>query len=296
VIDAPATMILCAGLGTRLRPLSDWRAKPLVPVGDRPALAHVLERVRAAGAPLVVVNAHHRAEDLRAFLPADVALAHEAELLGTAGGVANAASLLGDGDVVVWNGDILADVDLRALASAHRSGARVATLVVKPRPAGEGNVGVDALGRVVRVRERVRDGEVRGGDFLGIHQLGASLRASLPARGDLVGDVYLPALRSGATIGVFDHDAEWWDIGTLESYRAANVAWLAARGDDAWIAPTARVASSVELRASVVGEGAIVEGDGVLERCVVWPGARARAPLADAVVAREGVARSPIQK
>src|SRR5258706_15827748 len=108
-MDAPATMILCAGLGSRLRPLSDWRAKPLVPVGDRPAVAHVLDRVRAAGAPRVVVNAHHRADDVRAFLPRDIALSHEADLLGTAGGVAHAASLLGDGDVVVWNGDILAD-------------------------------------------------------------------------------------------------------------------------------------------------------------------------------------------
>jgi len=286
-MDAPAAMILCAGLGTRLRPLSDWRAKPLVPVGDEPALAHVLERVRAAGAPRICVNAHHRAEDVRAFLPPDVALSHEIDLLGTAGGVANAARLIGDGDVLVWNGDILADVDPRALAAAHRGGGHAATLVVRPC-AGEGNVGIDALGRVVRLRrETVRAGEVRGAEFLGIHQIGARLRPSIPARGDLVGDVYLPAMRAGATLGALDYDAPWWDIGTLASYLAANVAWLG--GEDAWVARDARVARGVELHASVVGEGAIVEGQGALERCVVWPGARARAPLADAVVAKEGV-------
>lgn len=288
--DVPATMILCAGLGTRLRPLSEWRAKPLVVVGDRPAVAHILDRVRAAGAARVVVNAHHRADDLRAFLPRDVAISHEPVLLGTAGGVANAAALLGDGDVVVWNGDILADVDLRALASTHRSGARVATLVVRPRAAGEGNVGVDELGRVVRLRqETTRAGEARGGEFLGIHQIGAQLRSAIPMHGDLVGDVYLPALRAGATLGVLHFAEPWWDIGTMASYVDANLAWLAARGDDAWVALGASVAPAVELRASLVGEGAFVEGEGALERCIVWPGARARAPLADAVIAPEGV-------
>ncbi len=284
-------MILCAGLGTRLRPLSDWRAKPLVLVGDRPAVAHILERVRAAGAPRVVVNTHHRAGDVREFLPRDVALSHEAELLGTAGGVANAAALLGAGDIVVWNGDILADVDLRALASTHRAGAGTATLVVRRCAAGEGNVGVDGLGRMVRLRrETVRAGEARGGEFLGIHQIGAQLRTAILMRGDLVGDVYLPAMRAGATLGVLEIDAPWWDIGTLASYLDANLAWLAMRGDDAWVAPGARVAPTVELSASIVGEGALVEGEGALERCVVWPGARARAPLSDAIVAPEGVA------
>lgn len=288
--DVPATMILCAGLGTRLRPLTDWRAKPLVMVGDRPAVAQILDRVRAAGAARIVVNAHHRADDLRAFLPRDVALSHEPALLGTAGGVANAAALLGDGDVVVWNGDILADVDLRALASTHRSGARVATLVVRPRAAGEGNVGVDKLGRVVRLRqETTRAGEARGGEFLGIHQIGAQLRSAIPMHGDLVGDVYLPALRAGATLGVLDFSAPWWDIGTMASYVDANLAWLAGRGDDAWVASSACVAPAVTLCASIVGEGAFVEGEGALERCIVWPSARARAPLADAVIAPEGV-------
>jgi mannose-1-phosphate guanylyltransferase len=287
--DAPATMILCAGLGTRLRPLSDWRAKPLVHVGDRPAVAHILDRVRAAGAPRVVVNAHHRGDDVRAFLPRDVALAHELELLGTAGGVANAAALLGEGDVLVWNGDILAEVDVRALADAHRSSERAATLVVLPRAAGEGNVGVDARGRVVRLRERVSGDEARGGDFLGIHVVGPALRAIAPARGDLVGDVYLPAMRAGADVRVHEYAGAWWDIGTIAAYLDANLAWLAPRAS--WVAPSARVASSVTLGACVVGEGASVEGAGALERCVVWPGARAVAPLADAVVAPEGIAR-----
>ena len=102
-------MILCAGLGTRLRPLTDWCAKPLVPIGDRPALAHILDRLVGTRA---VVNAHHRAADIEAFARArsrDLLVSVEPDLLGTAGGIAHASPLLGSGDILVWNGDILAD-------------------------------------------------------------------------------------------------------------------------------------------------------------------------------------------
>ncbi len=94
-------MILAAGLGTRLRPLTDLLPKPLVPVGDRPAVAHVAERLAAAGIREVVLNTHHLAgaftAEILAGLPIALRVVHEREILGTAGGVANASALLGDG-------------------------------------------------------------------------------------------------------------------------------------------------------------------------------------------------------
>src|SRR5277367_6976775 len=105
-------MILAAGRGTRLRPLTDELPKPLLPVGDRPAMAHVAARLAAAGIREAVLNTHHLAAEFTperlAALPLALRVIHEPEILGTAGGLANAAALLGDGDVVVWNGDILA--------------------------------------------------------------------------------------------------------------------------------------------------------------------------------------------
>jgi mannose-1-phosphate guanylyltransferase len=279
-------MILCAGLGTRLRPLTDARPKPLLPVGDRPALAHMLGWVGGRGAR-IVVNAHHRAGDLRAFAAAwradDLAVSDEPELLGTAGGVTGAAALLGEGDVLVWNGDILAEIDVGALVAAHRGDA---TLVVSGRRApGEGNVGLDAEDRVVRMRRQtMRAGEASGADFVPVHVVGAALRARLPPRGCFVADVYLPAIAGGARIDVVRHDGPWTDIGGVAEYRAANFAWLSARGLRAWVAPSATLAPGVDVAGSLVGEGARVEGHGELARCIVWPGARAVAPLADAVV------------
>jgi mannose-1-phosphate guanylyltransferase len=282
-------MILCAGLGTRLRPLTDERAKPIVPVGDRAALAHVLDRVR--GAPRLVVNVHHRPDDVRAFARAHgLAVSEEVDLLGTAGGVAKARALLGSGDVLVWNGDILCDLDVAELVAAHAGGGAEATLVVRPREAGSGNVGLDEAGRVVRLRkETTAPGEVRGGEFLGVHVLGAALRRTLPDEGCLVGDVYLPAMRRGAVLRALCTGLAFWDVGTLASYLAANLGWLGARGS--WRAPDAALSSGARLERSVVGAGARVEGEGAVERCVVWPGATARAPIADAIVTPAQVVR-----
>jgi len=286
-----ASMVLAAGLGTRLRPLTDHCAKPLVPVGDRPMVAHVLERLRTAGVSRIVVNSHHRVDEVRDFFRSQphVRVSEEQELLGTAGGVAYASESLGEGDVVVWNADILADVDLPALLQSHTGqteGPRVATLVLQRRGRGEGNVGIDETGRIVRLRQmRVAD-EAFGGEFLGVHVIGAALRSRLPPRGCLVGDVYIPALRSGAALYGFPHSAPFFDVGTPGGYLDANLDWLEARRAQHWAGAGVHVESRVILARALIGEGARVLGSGVLARCVVWPGATAIAPLQDAVVMR----------
>jgi mannose-1-phosphate guanylyltransferase len=280
-------MVLAAGLGTRLLPLSALRAKPLVPIGDRPALAHVLERLRAGGVDRVVVNAHHHRAEVVAFAraqPGDVAVSEEQDLLGTAGGIAHARHLLGDGDVLVWNADILAAVDAHALVEAHERGGAEATLVVQRLPRGQGSVGLDASGRVVRLRQERFGDEASGGEFLGVHVIGAALRVGLPARGGLIEDVYVPAMARGAPIRAFFHDGSWHDVGTVAAYLEANLAWLTSRGMASFVGSGARVAPGVSLDRSVVGSGARVDGSGALVRCVVWPGARATAPCEGEVI------------
>lgn len=286
-------MVLAAGLGTRLRPLSDELPKPLVPVGDAPALAHVLRCLARAGFDEAVVNVHHRPEafdeSVRDALPLRIAVVHEPTLLGTGGGVANARrlGLLASGTVVVWNGDILADVDVGPLVDRVR-GRVAGAMAVAPRLRGEGTVGVDRDGFVVRLRGRMFGDEARGGDFLGIQAIGEELAARLPAQGCLVGDGYLPALDRGEQIAAIDAAGPWDDLGTVAAYLAANARWLARRGVPSFTGPGVRVAASVELVGTVIGARAAVEGAGQLQRCVVWPGARAVAPLSDAVVTTAG--------
>jgi len=279
-------MVLAAGLGTRLRPLTDRCAKPLVPVGDRPALSHVIGRLRTAGASRIVVNAHHHADQLRAFAGGqdDVALSEEHDLLGTAGGIAHAGALLGGGDVLTWNADILADVDLPALLTAHSEQKAEATLVVQPLERGQGSVGLDEGGRIVRLRQERFGDEARGGQFLGIQVLGAALRARLPESGGLIEDLYVPAMARGETLRAHLFGGPWHDIGTVASYLEANAAWLAARGLGFWAGPGARVAGGVVLQGSIVGAGASVQGEGSVTGCVIWPRAHAVAPMQGRVV------------
>ena len=288
-------MVLAAGLGTRLRPLTDECAKALVPVGDRPALGHVFERLRAAGVTRLVANAHHRAGDVRAFVAASQAiLSEEDDLLGTAGGIARASDLLGDGPVLVCNADTLVDLDLRALVAPYETSgvdthAALATLVVQPRAPGQGPVGIGEGGRIVRLRSERVGREDIGAEFLGISVLGADLRASLPPRGCLVGDVLIPALSAGALIRPYLHEGGFLEIGTPRSYLEANLAWLRGKGLTRWVAPGVVVDERVTLDEAVLGAGASATGRGTLARCVVWPGAHAVAPLSDAVVTRTRV-------
>lgn len=277
-------MVLCAGLGTRLRPLTEWRAKPMVPVGDRPAVEHVFDRL--GGFARRVVNVHHRPEDVERWAREhDVAVSREVDLLGTAGGVAHARALLGEGDVLVWNGDILCDLDARALAEAHAASGAEATLAIVPRPRGEGNVGLAEDGRVVRLRKQAFAEEARGGDFIGIHVVGAGLRAGLPASGCLVGDVYLPALARGARIAAHVPGVPFTDVGSIAEYVAANRAWLARRERPSWASPTS--VESAPIDGSIVGAGARI--DAPVLRCIVWPGTHVREPMTDAIVTPHGV-------
>jgi mannose-1-phosphate guanylyltransferase len=256
-------MILAAGLGTRLRPLTDQLPKPLVPVGDAPALAQIQRHLAAHGFTRTLVNTHHLASAFEAASwPLPTAILHEPRILGTAGGVANARPHLDAGaPLLIWNGDILADVAVDALFAAL-PGA-VAAWSVAPRPAGQGTVGLDEEGQVVRLRGVRRGVEVRGGDFLGVQVLSPELLDALPPEGCIV----------------------WDDIGSLAAYLAANLRWLGERR--VYRGPDAKATAPLER--VILGAGAEVQGDEPLERVVLWPGARARGPLRDAVVTTTGL-------
>lgn len=286
-----AAMILAAGLGTRLRPLTDELPKPLVPVGDAPMLAHIARWLRAAGSQRLVANAHHHAAALaQVATDLGVHVSVEARILGTAGGVAAARSWLGGGEVVVWNGDILAPVDVRALLAARRTTGSLAAWAVAPRARGEGTVGIDERGFVVRVRGFRSGVEVRGGDFLGISALAAAVVSGLPDEGCLVGDVLGPAIGRGERVIAVDHEGPWDDVGTPAAYLSANLRWLREAGRVSFGAPADL--GEVELDRVVLGAGARVTGHGALRRVVVWPGAEAVAPLEDAIVTPSRVVRA----
>jgi mannose-1-phosphate guanylyltransferase len=287
-----AALILAAGFGTRLRPLTLELPKPAVPVGDRPLIAHVAQACRAGGATRLVANAHHEHEKLLAVISAyglNIHVTVEAQIRGTAGGVAGARALLGPGSVLVWNGDILTDAPVAALL--HTASERDAqVLAVSPRAAGEGTVGLDAAGAVVRLRGQVFGQEASGGDYIGVCALGPSVVAALPDEGCLFADVALPLLARGGRVWSVPSPAPWSDLGDLGQYVAANFEWLAREhGPSAsWLAPDVQLPPGVSVERCLLGAGARVSGSGALRRVIAWPGATLQAPLADAVVLASG--------
>jgi mannose-1-phosphate guanylyltransferase len=285
-----AAMLLAAGRGTRLKPLTDRFPKALVPIGDRPVIAHVIDNLRSKLANVkLVVNAHHEAELLVEFLAgydANIEVLVEADLLGTAGGVRAAQPHLETGPVIVANADILTNPNYLDLLSECDSSS--CSLCVSCRPPGLGSIGVDSQGNVVRMRGEVFGEEVTGADYVGVAALGAAAIESLPEFGCLIGDWALPRLRRAESIKAHVDSASWTDIGEIRAYASANWAWLSARNLRSWTASDARVRRGANLVDTIVGSGASIETTGPLSKVIVWPGALVTEPMNDCIVMAGG--------
>ena len=233
-------MILAAGRGTRLRPLTYTVPKALVPVRGKPMLQWVIERLRAAGADHIAVNAHHLADQIFSFVRNNrfgvhVEVLHEPELLETGGAIAHAYPFLKDTKpVMVHNVDMFSNIDLVQVWNAHAANDAPVTLAVD-RPGGEQPFLIDGGGVIVGARNTVSHTQVRCGKedeqvtevrFCGVHVISQQFLESLCQRktaGISIADLYLDYAREGMNIKTFDvGDRFSHDIGTVERYEQIN--------------------------------------------------------------------------
>ena len=230
-------MVLCAGFGTRLRPLTDRIPKPLVPLCGLPLLRFNLALLKGAGVTAIVINTHHLgaemekgARELAAALSLDLEVSREEKhILGTGGGVRKAAAMLGGGTFFLLNGDMLFDVDLAAALQSHRAAGAVATMVLAPYPRGAsyGAVETDAGLNVRRIAGRgapVEPGLTRM-HFTGVHVVEPELIARLPAEGesDINRTAYIRLIHDGAKVNGFLQTGYWGDLGAPRSLLRANL-------------------------------------------------------------------------
>lgn len=232
-------MILAAGLGTRLRPLTYEVPKALVEVGGEPVLEKVARRVVRAGADRIVVNVSPHADQIRSYIEArggwgrDVRVSEEPDgPLETGGGLLKAAPLFrGDRPILIHNADILTDVDLEALYRAHGDGA-LATLATTAASSDRyllfddhGLVGFAYGGE--ETRARTPRGEERRRDFLGVSVVAPRLLALMEETGKF--SIFTPLMRlvkEGERVAEFAADgARWTDIGTHEQLENAREEW-----------------------------------------------------------------------
>lgn len=273
-----------AGLGTRLRPLTNHLPKPLIPVHNRPLIEYAFAHLRDAGVREFIVNTHHlpgeydRAFPGRIWQGCPVIFRHEPVLLDTGGGLANVRDLLrGDEPFFVYNGDIFTDLPLAPAVRQHRTDGNLVTLILRSSGPFR-NVAMDVADRgILDLRNARGTNHPDQFQFTGLSIVEPAFFTYLPECGEIetIVTAWLRAIESGARIGgVVIDDGLWLDLGDRASYLEAHRLIPAVIR----IHPTARIAASAQIdRFSSIGQDCVVEDDAVIRGSVLWPQARAAA-------------------
>jgi len=234
-------MLLAAGLGERLRPLTERVPKPLVPVGGRPMVHYMLDLLAAAGIREVHVNTHHLGERVADALGDGAAWGlslcyhPEEKILGTGGALKAAATAcpgLAAGHFAMVNADVLTDADLTALCVRHAAEAPLATLLLRDDPEARryGVIGTDRDDRIRRFLDADIGGAVHERMFTGLQVLSPDIFKHMPDRGVFpITDAYKAALVSGERLVGPPHPGYWADLGTPGRLLAADADLAAGR-------------------------------------------------------------------
>ncbi len=299
-------MVLAAGLGTRLRPLTYEITKPMVPVLDRPVMAHILDLLDRHGLGETIANLHYFPDTIREHFGERLTYRYEPELLGTAGGVRACAEFFGEGSFLVISGDALTDIDLTALAAGHRESGGLATLAVKqvPNTREFGVVLHDREGRITGFQEKPRPDEALSDlGNCGIYVFKPEIFDYFPERPfvDWAKDVFPALLENDVPFHIHEVREYWNDVGSLAELRQGT--FDALRGElrlevegeevspgvvvaggralpadaeiegPAWIGRDVQIGAGVRLMGPVVlGDGATVGDRAQLRETIVFPG------------------------
>jgi mannose-1-phosphate guanylyltransferase len=276
--------VLGAGLGKRLRPLTDSRPKPLIPIFNKPLITFALDHLIAAGVERFVINTHHLAEQFDvAFASGEyrgrpVKLVFEPVLLETGGGIKNAEALIGREPFFVYSGDILTDIDLGALVDAHFRDGNEVTMALRDTGLATG-VTLDG--------NRVTDFRGRYGvpgthhDFANVSIWNAGIYGRIP---EVTKVAFVPVLSDwladGVRLGgVLLNGREWFNVGSREEYLAVH-RFIEASGwrpdyiaDAAWpgttIGKNPRIGENVSLQNTIVWDDAEIASGARLSGCIV---------------------------
>lgn len=299
-------MVLAAGLGTRLRPLTYEITKPMVPVLDRPVMEHIVDLLDRHDFDRVIANLHYFPETIREHFGERISYRFEQELLGTAGGVRACADFFGDEPFLVISGDALTDIDLRALAARHRESGGIATLAVK-QVADTSEYGVvlhDREGRITGFQEKPSPQEALSDlGNCGIYMFDPRIFDYFPERPfvDWAKDVFPALLENDVPFHIHEVREYWNDVGSLGELRqgtfdalrgelhlemegeevrpGVTVVGASPLRDDTDVSDSVWIGRDVQIGARARLMGPIVLGDGVsvgdgaqLRESIVFPG------------------------
>jgi mannose-1-phosphate guanylyltransferase len=320
-------MVLAAGLGTRLRPLTYEITKPMVPVLDRPVMEHIVDLLERHGFSEIVANLHYFPDSIREHFGDRISYRFEEELLGTAGGVRACAEFFGDESFVVISGDALTDIDLTAFAARHRASGGVATLAVKQVPDTReyGVVLHDRDGRITGFQEKPTPEEALSNlGNCGIYMFDPKIFDYFPPEPfvDWANDVFPVLLENDVPFHIHEVREYWNDVGSLAELRQGT--FDALRGElrleiegeevsphivvaggsslegvevegPAWIGHDVEIGAGVRLMGPVViGDGARIGERAQLRTSIVFPGTEiaAESLVIGAILGHSGILQS----
>ncbi len=294
-------MILAAGFGTRLFPLTIDRTKPAIPFLGKPLVGYVAEYVAKYGFDEVVVNLHHQPESVQEALGDGTEFGvkihytiEEPEILGTAGALANARELLKDDTFLIVNGKIITDIDISKAVKSHKESGAIATMVLKE------NADFEKFTEVI-----VQNGEVKGFGsgfpipnpksqlqvplmFTGIHIVEPRVFDYIPASGysDIVPTFYNPAILNGEKIHAHVTTGNWFELSTIPRYLDISLAMMKSgnvcMGENCSVDETASVTDSVlwdnvkiekdaTVRRAIIGDNVTIKSHEIFEDVAVVP-------------------------
>ncbi|MFN2501319.1 MAG: sugar phosphate nucleotidyltransferase [Pyrinomonadaceae bacterium] len=284
-------MILAAGFGTRLFPLTIDRTKPAIPFLGKPLVGYVAEYIAQFGITDIVVNLHHQPDSVIAALGDGEAFGvhidytrEEPEILGTAGALDNARHLLEDGTFLIVNGKIISDIDINAALDTHRRAEAIATMVLKPNSKREKFTIVNtedglltgfgdyaAPVTAAELRDTAHDIDIPL-MFTGIHILEPKVFDYIP-RGvysDIVPTFYNPALGNGERIAVHVADATWFELSTIPRYLDISLAMM--NGGDVHFGRNCVLEGAASLKDSVIWDDVTIGDGAALYRTIIADG------------------------
>lgn len=282
-------MILAAGFGTRLFPLTIDRTKPAIPFLGKPLVGYVAEYIARFGIKDIVVNLHHQPDSvINALGDGSEFGVHidytreEPNILGTAGALDNARDFLKDDTFLIVNGKIITDIDLAAAIETHRRSGAIATMVLKPNSKYEKFTAVETTDDFVTgfgdLAKPLTEEELRTPHFAlripnmftGIHILEPRVFDYIP-RGvysDIVPTFYKPALSNGEKIAAHITDAKWFELSTISRYLEISLAMMK-DGNDVFAGQNCKVSANANVKDSVIWDNVTVNDGATLFRCVI---------------------------
>jgi mannose-1-phosphate guanylyltransferase len=297
--------VLAAGLGSRLRPLTNHIPKPLIPILNIPSLFYTLCLLKQAGIREIICNIHSHADVIKNFITAsdlpglDISFSEEPVILGTGGGLKKCEHLLGSDEFLLVNSDIVTDINFTALLQHHKKSGLPGTLTLyeTPEASSIGYIGVEG-GLVKDFNNRRHTGLISSFIYTGTAVLSPDIFRFMKAEFSGIVDTGYTGLIDNGGLGYYQHTGVWMDIGTLKSYWHANINTASTINDLATtmfhttgmrphaISPEAFISSNVEISRSVIGRGCRIGEHCSIRNSVLLPGVELKpgSTLVNAVV------------